>query len=259
MSTSCASPKGQSIKVEVPVHFVNQDAVARASSAAARSTSCAHGRASRSRPTRSRTRSRPSSPASTSATRSTSRPSRCRRARSRPSPRELHPRHHRAAVRHEGRGARPRPPRPRQPAAGRRRACEGLTAPADRSPQRPAASAPTARPERFLMRHADPRCASSSVSAIPGRAMPATGTISASWRSTRSRARTARRPVAPALPRRGGRGDDRRRAGAAPEAADLHERVRPRGRRGAALLQDPALRRRRSSTTSSTCRRPSCG
>ena len=51
---------------------------------------------------------------------------------------------------------------------------------------------------------------------------------------------------------------DRRREGPADQAADLHEPVRPGGRRGDALLQARRLPTSRSSTTSSTCAAARC-
>ena len=48
-------------------------------------------------------------------------------------------------------------------------------------------------------------------------------------------------------------------SGRAPEAADLHERIRPQRRRGDALLQARPRRASSSSTTNSISRPPRCG
>ena len=66
-------------------------------------------------------------------------------------------------------------------------------------------------------------------------------------------------PWRQALPGLTAEGTLARRAGAAAQAADLHERVRPRGRRGRALLQARPCRHRSSSMTSSTWRPARCG
>lgn len=70
---------GARIAVDIPVHFLNEEA-SPASSAAVCSTWSATTSSWSARPTRSRTSSRPTSPATTSATRSTFRRSPCPRA-----------------------------------------------------------------------------------------------------------------------------------------------------------------------------------
>ena len=134
-------------------------------------------------------------------------------------------------------------PLPAQLPRPRRAPCQAR-APRDR--RQPAAQAPA---EEGIAVGAG--CGSWSAWAIPARATPGTGTISASWRWTRSSAAmaSARGARASRAMRRGHGG---RRKVLALKPHDLHEPQRPSGAGGAAVLQARARATSSSSTTRST-------